>query len=171
MTGELEPNDTFAAAAASPLHITGDTVLEGTLPPFTDEDNFRLTIAAPTVVRFETFTSLFRCEGRLTILVFDLQGNVAGNGHAGCGEFVAHLTAGTYYLRIFTTGTVLAHYFLEVDYQIDRGSELEPPSMLGANDSISRASTNLLGGNKLSPRCRGLGTICDRLLHDHIYNS
>ncbi|HWO21034.1 MAG TPA: DUF4215 domain-containing protein, partial [Kofleriaceae bacterium] len=151
LTAELEPNNTPAEAAVSAVQIAGDRTIRGSFPVFSDVDVYRLTVTAPTVIRFETFTSLFDCDTGIELYLLDSLGalivsDTAGQGVGPCGALVYFLTPGTYFIRAEPAIAVaIPSYFLAVDYQTDRGAEAEPGNTAGSNDTTSTASTNLVG--------------------------
>ncbi len=153
LVAEAEPNDTFAEADASALQLTGRATLQGSIAAPGDLDVFRLTLAAPTVVRFETFAAPFDCNIATTVRLFDTAGapivaDTAGSGISLCGALVFRLDAGTFYVQVEESGNnaELASYLVDVSLQDDRGAESEPVGEQGANDTIATAEANLLGG-------------------------
>ncbi len=148
-TAELEPNGSFPEAAASALQITGDRTVAGAISTIGDQDAYRVVVAAPTVVRFETFTSIFDCNDSMWLRLYDSAGVLMVSGvQRPCNSIAIFLTAGTYFVRVeeAANNETIPSYFLAVDYQIDRGAEPEPGSTSGVNDTTSTASTNLLDG-------------------------
>jgi cysteine-rich repeat protein len=156
LVGEAEPNDTFVEADASALQLTGSTTLQGSISAPGDLDVYRLTLAAPAVVRFETFTTPFDCNLATAVRPFDAAGapivaDTAGSGIYLCGALVFRLDAGTFYVQVEESGNnaAIASYLLDVSLQEDRGAESEPIGEQGANDTIATASTNLLTGRNV----------------------
>ncbi|HWO24075.1 MAG TPA: DUF4215 domain-containing protein [Kofleriaceae bacterium] len=152
-TAELEPNDTFAEAAASPIQLAGDRVIRGAIATATDLDTYRLVVSAATVIRFEAFTSIFDCNAAVALRLYDAIGtqilaDISGLGVSVCSAIVLFVTPGTYYIRAESRfqAQAIPNYYLAVDYQIDRGAEAEPGSTSGSNDTTSTASANLVGG-------------------------
>ena len=156
VTAEVEPNDTFTDAAASTLQITGDVTIQGAITPIADQDAYQLVVAAATVVRFETFTSIFDCNTTIDLRLFDALGmpiiaDTAGQGVATCGEITFFLDPGTYFVRVEERGNnaMIASYFLAVDYQTDRGAEAEPANTSGVNETIATAAADLVNGREV----------------------
>ena len=156
ITSESEPNNTFAEADTNPVQIDGDTLLQGGLKPLGDQDVYKLTVTTGTVVRFETFASLYDCIAVATIDVrlFDAMGtpimvDTAGAGIRPCGAIIAYLDPGSYYLRVEERGNnaTLGGYFLQVEYQTFGGSDVESPTGIGANDTPATADRSLLDRN------------------------
>jgi cysteine-rich repeat protein len=150
---EAEPNNTFAEADASALQLTGRATIQGSISAPGDVDIYRLTLAAPAVVRFETFATPFDCNMATVVRLFDAAGapiiaDLAGAGISQCGALVFRLDAGTAFVQVEEPGNdaAIASYVLDVSIQEDRGAESEPIGEQGGNDTIATASTNLLGG-------------------------
>ncbi len=148
---EVEPNNTTADAMASSVQITGDTVIGGAIGTPGDVDRFQVTVATPTVVRFEAFTAFGGCAPGNTIdlRLFDaastpIVADTTGLGIGSCGAVTIFLAAGTYYVQVEERGNnaVVSQYFLEAAFQDDRGTETEP------NETFMAASVNLLGENE-----------------------
>ena len=158
---EVEPNTTSADADAAPagLQIAGDKLIRGSIGPLTtDVDRYKVTVAAQTVIRFETFGPIpGNCDTQTTVLrLFDSAGVAIGtaadstsNGINACSAIVMPLAAGTYYIQVEESGlnALIAKYFLEVDFQTDKGMELEAVNTSGLNDTFATASANLLASN------------------------
>lgn len=56
------------------------------------------------------------------------------------------LAAGTYYIQVEESGlnaVITKKYFLEVDFQTDKGMETEGVGVLGVNDTFATADVNL----------------------------
>jgi cysteine-rich repeat protein len=150
---EIEPNGTSAQADAAGIVITGDAFIGGVIGPVLgDLDRFRLELADPQIVRFETFTSLGRCDPgyATTLRLFDAAGAqiiadtgaLLGSGIANCAALVFPLPAGTFYVQVEETGnnSLLPTYLLEVQLIGDTGTETEP------NEDLASANANLAGG-------------------------
>ncbi|HSK05510.1 MAG TPA: myxococcus cysteine-rich repeat containing protein [Kofleriaceae bacterium] len=153
LVAEAEPNDTFVEADASALQLTGRATIQGSIATPGDVDIYRLTLAAPAVVRFETFTTPFDCNASTVVRLFDAAGapivaDTVGSGISLCGALVFRLDAGAVFVQVEESGNnaAIASYVLDVSLQEDRGAESEPIGEQGANDTIATASTNLLGG-------------------------
>jgi cysteine-rich repeat protein len=150
-TQELEPNDTFAAAASNPLQITSNTTIQGAIATPTDLDRFRITVSVPTVLQLETFTSEFDCVATTTVVrLFDVfASQLAASSSSGgpCGQVVRPVQPGVYYVQVEETGinAVVPTYLLRAVFLTDAGVEAEPTATQGSNDTIATASTNLVG--------------------------
>ncbi|NVB85388.1 MAG: DUF4215 domain-containing protein, partial [Kofleriaceae bacterium] len=146
---EIEPNDTTAQAMSSPLQLTGDALIGGAIATLADKDFYQVTVAAPTVVRFESFTAPNDCAAATTInlRLLDSTGTLivedTGSGLRSCGAIVMPLAAGTYFIQVEEQGNnaTIASYMLEVAFQDDVGTETEP------NETVATASVNLFGEN------------------------
>ncbi|MDQ3339122.1 MAG: DUF4215 domain-containing protein [Myxococcota bacterium] len=153
-TSEVEPNNTSPEATASTVQVTGDVVLAGAIATVGDLDRFQVTVAAPMVVRFETFTGTYgQCStaATLDVRVFDMAStqlfvDTLGGGIASCGALVVYLpAAGTYFVQVEERGNnaTVAAYYLDVEYQDDNGSETEP------NETYMTATPQLLSDNEV----------------------
>ena len=144
---EVEPNDTTVQADTALAPIAASTVLVGAIGTTADVDFFKVVVAAPTVVRFETFTAANFCDATttMTLRLMDsagtqliTEGTTNASGIASCAAIVFPLAAGTYYVKVEETGVnaVIARYYLDVQFATDRGTETEP------NETTATASTN-----------------------------
>ena len=137
-TAEVEPNGTTAQADVALPVITGNANITGAITPTTDKDLFKVVVAATSVVRFETFdpsgtdctAAAMPASMRMTLLDsagVTLKTDTVQSGIGLCPELTVLLSAGTYYIQVEKTsaGTV-AGYFLQVRFQTDAGSEVEP---------------------------------------------
>lgn len=148
---ESEPNNSTADAAANSVQITGDARIGGSITDVTDEKDFyRVTVPTDSVIRFETFTSDGDCSaGTTTLRLFDASSTQltvdGGSGIGGCAALVRFLFAGTYYIQVEETGlnASLPFYILDVQFQTNTGSEVEP------NDSNLQANGNLGSGDNV----------------------
>jgi cysteine-rich repeat protein len=157
---EVEPNGTLAEADAraldpTPVLITGDARVSGSIGAVGDLDLFRIDLAAPQVVRFETFNSTgLDCGGLTTTLRVLNSGGLllssdsglsnasyaSGIGTGGasgqCSALVLNLAAGTYYARVEETNNdgLIAAYQLQVKTLASVGSEAE------VNDTLAQAN-------------------------------
>jgi cysteine-rich repeat protein len=140
---EVEPNGTLGEAMGAPISITGDTFVTGSVGIVGDKDYFKLVLSQPAVVRFETFDSSFiDCAAGLatTLKLFSSGGaqlyvnDLSGIG--ACSAIVVRLAVGTYYVQVeeFGNNAAVAGYALEVDFQVDVGSEVE------GNDGLINAT-------------------------------
>ena len=154
-TAEVEPNDTAAnadtnATTVPALLITGTpgTVnYTGTYSAAADKDIVKLVVATQSTIRAEIFdasgadcivmpvSTMKLFDSAFVQLKTDLSGTVA-SGISGCAALVFSVAPGTYYLQ--TTGAAVGVYFMQVKFESDKGSELEP------NDTLINA--NAFGG-------------------------
>jgi cysteine-rich repeat protein len=156
---EAEPNNTLPQAATSPVQITRDNTISGTIKPIAEVDTYRVTVTTPTVVRFEALTSLYDCVGStIDLRLLDAAGmpiitdiDNIGFGVSMCGAIVAFLDAGTYFISVeeHSNNGIIADYVLQVDYQASRGTEAEAPMTMGSNDTIGTAEQKLVFGNNV----------------------
>jgi hypothetical protein len=146
---EREPNGTRAEAdviANNPmgLSITGDMRISGAIGALGDVDVYRLTVAEPSVFRFETFDATgVSCQGistSLRILNADLYSDQF-SGIGSCSALVVRLAAGTYYLEVSESGNddLISGYVLEANLAHNVGSEAEMAE--GSNDSLASAES------------------------------
>jgi cysteine-rich repeat protein len=153
LSSEAEPNNTLPEATANVVQITGDTTIQASLKPVADVDVYRVTVATPTVIRFETLTSLYECvAATIDLRLFNSSGgaivtDTVGSGISQCGAIVVFLDAGTYFISVEERGNNLAisDYVLQVDYQTARGAESEPATATGVNDTPATADRSMLG--------------------------
>jgi cysteine-rich repeat protein len=137
-TAEVEPNGTTAQADVALPVITGNANITGAVTPTLDKDIFKVVVAATSVVRFETFdptgydctAALIAAPMKMTLLDSGgvaLKTDTSTSGIGNCAELTVLLSAGTYYVQVekSTSGTI-AGYFLQVRFQADDGSEVEP---------------------------------------------
>ncbi len=149
---EVEPNGTFALADAAPVQVSGSALIRGALPTGADLDVYRVTVASPTVVRFETFTTLRDCDTTTTttLRLFNAAGmQLATDNTSGlrsCSALVFSLPAGTFYVQVEETGTnaAIARYFLEVAFTPFAGAEVEAPGVSGGNNTTATAEPALV---------------------------
>jgi cysteine-rich repeat protein len=151
-TQEIEPNASGAQADATGIVITGDTRIAGAIGLPGDLDRFRINLAAPQYVRFETFSTLGVCTPSVTttLRLFNAAGAaiitdtgpLQGSGIRLCAALVFPLPAGVSYVQVERTGNLapLPTYVLEVEVLGDAGAESE------ANDNLGIADPNLGGG-------------------------
>jgi cysteine-rich repeat protein len=146
---EVEPNATSAEADAAGINSDGTTLFGGAIGTVGDVDRFRVDLAAPSFIRFETFTSIDDCSANnaMTLRVFDAANNslvtdgLGGifSGIQSCAAITFPLPAGTFYVQVEESGNnaLLPSYLLEVQSQADFGTETEP------NEDIATASLNI----------------------------
>jgi cysteine-rich repeat protein len=165
LTAEVEPNGTQAEAAASALEITGSATIQGSIAGAGDVDVYRVAVAAPTVVRFETLTSFYDCTAPTAtdVRLFDAAGapifadvptgtsHPGSSGISGCGAIVMPLPAGTYYVSVEERGNdaAIATYYLSIGFEADRTAETEPSNTRGSNDTTAIADKHLLDGSEI----------------------
>jgi cysteine-rich repeat protein len=157
VTSETDPNDSAAQADAAGLIISSDTLLAGTITDVTDEKDFyRVEVATPSVVRFETFTSLspvFDCNATTTTLrLFQANGTTqiatdSTSGIRSCSALILALNPGVYYIQVEESGTNanVPLYFLEAIFLLDQGAETEGSGIIGVNDTSATAESALDG--------------------------
>ncbi|MCP3139297.1 DUF4215 domain-containing protein [Pyxidicoccus xibeiensis] len=139
-SAEVEPNGTRTEADAratggAPVRVTGSTRFTGSLPSDSDLDLYRVELAAPTVVRFETFHGgLLRCgfDVDTRVRLLDTAGAVTAvsydEGISACAALTVHLAAGTHYVEVSATpGRESSFaYVLDVSFLASAGGETEP---------------------------------------------
>jgi cysteine-rich repeat protein len=153
-TSEVEPNDTIAQADTALPLITASTNILGAITPTGDVDTFKLSIATERVVRFEVFDATGATIGAdcttitaaMNLKLLDAAGTLlkqdipssdtAASGiTANCPALIVNLVPGTYYIQAAKTATgTIAAYLLQIKYETDNGSELEP------NETIATAT-------------------------------
>ena len=140
-TAEVEPNGSPAEADASLAPIAGSAAIAGSIGAVGDVDAFRLSLAAPAVVRFETLDATgASCSIATTLRLLDAGGiellSDDNSGVASCSAMVLALDAGTYYATVEQRGNdaTISSYLLDISFQSDGGSEAEP------NDARAQAS-------------------------------
>jgi cysteine-rich repeat protein len=146
---EIEPNGSVAEADANGIIISDDALFSGSITDVADElDFYRVEIAsAPTVVRFELFTTFGDCDATTTTLrLRDAAGTqiVTDNisGIRSCSAILFPFeTAGVFYIQVEEAGTNanIPAYVLEANFQDDVGTEVEP------NEDIATANIGLDG--------------------------
>lgn len=145
---EIEPNGTSAQADATGIVATGNALFGGVIGNIGDQDRFRLDLAAPQVIRFETFSAVGVCLNGITttLRIFNAAGaqlaTDTNSGIANCSAIMFPLPAGTYYVQVEETGnnSAIPTYLLEIAVQTDTGVETEP------NEDLLSADLNLAGG-------------------------
>jgi cysteine-rich repeat protein len=165
---EAEPNNSIADADAralgpTPIVINADVVIAGAITDLTDEkDLFRVEVAAPSVVRFETFDSIASADcgaTTTTLRLFNAGGTQiatdpvggATAGIRGCAALVVNLAAGVFYIQIEETGTNAntGTYRLEVNFQSNAGAELEDNGALATANPLGGSDVFILGGHQV----------------------
>ncbi|MFP2926322.1 DVUA0089 family protein [Pyxidicoccus sp. 3LG] len=150
-SAEVEPNGTRAEADArasdgTPVRITGSTRLAGLLSSVEDLDLYRVEVAAPTVVRFESFHGgLQRCDSgadtqvRLRDAAGDLVTTSFDEGIELCGALTFHLAAATHYVEVSSAQSAEAPfaYVLDVAFLASVGGETEPNETLATATALS----------------------------------
>jgi cysteine-rich repeat protein len=107
---EVEPNGTSPQADVAGIIINGDVQIGGAIGAIGDLDRFRMELAAPQVVKFETFTTLGQCNNGFatTLRLFDAAGApiiadtgpLNGSGIGNCAALTFPLPAGTFYVQV-----------------------------------------------------------------------
>jgi hypothetical protein len=160
-TSEVEPNDNTTEAAAraddaSPVSLTGDGSISGTVGSVTGKDVFEIDLAAPSVVRLESFDGTGReCTGGMTstLRLMDSSGTQtradAGSGISGCAALVVRLPGGVSYVSIEETGqdATIPAYVLETDVLDSSGSESEPNETTSTATDTTGSSFFVDGGH------------------------
>jgi cysteine-rich repeat protein len=154
---EVEPNDTTAQADASAAQLTGSATVTGAIGAVGDKDLYRLTLAAPSVVRLETLDpSGVDCTLATTLRLFDSGGTQLysddNSGMSTCSALVLNLAAGTYYVGVEQQGNTatLAAYELQVRVEASAGGEVEPNDTSAQATVVSGADVFVLGGHQVN---------------------
>jgi cysteine-rich repeat protein len=165
-TAEVEPNGTFAEADAraldpTPILITGQsTTISGAITPIADKDIFKMTLAAASVVRFETFDGTGSgCAGGITTVLRVFNSDAVPlqlvtdttTGISSCSAIVYNLAAGSYYVQVEESGNnaTLAAYRLQVKVQADKGAESEPNATAVEADPLSGSDVFVFGNHQV----------------------
>lgn len=151
---EVEPNGTIAEAAATSLVLTGPALVRGGLTAGDDEaDLFRVTLAAPGVLRAELFEgdAAADCPTLTTTLrVFDAVGVQLAtdddSGLGGCSAMALPLPAGTFYLQVEERGAdaSIERYALQVSFPAAGPDEVEPNDGAPTATPVGVFSTDLV---------------------------
>ena len=159
VTFEVEPNDTTAQADAVGTLINADVKISGAIGVVDDQDVFRIELASPSVVRFETFDSSgVNCLGGMTTVLTLLNsggGTVVSDTSSGI-ELVLRagrdLAAGVHYIRVNESGNnaTIATYVLEANIQADAGAEVEPNESTADPDALPGTEVFILGGHQVN---------------------
>jgi cysteine-rich repeat protein len=160
---ESEPNNNFLQADAKPV-ISASTVLAGSIGVTGDKDFFKLSVAAPSVVRFENFEGLTTdCPTiATTIRLFDSakaqlkldtpasESSIA-SGIKACAALVAALDAGTYYVQVEKTGNnaAIPIYSFDVKFETPAGNEVEPNDALAQATSVAGSDVWVFGNHQV----------------------
>jgi cysteine-rich repeat protein len=165
-TAEVEPNGTFAEADAravdpTPILITGEsTTISGAITPIADKDIFKMTLAASSVVRFETFDGTGSgCAGGITTVLRLFNSNAVPlqlvsdttTGISSCSAIVYNVPAGTYYVQVEENGNnaLIAAYRLQVKIHADRGAESEPNATSAQTDVLPGSDVFIFGSHQV----------------------
>jgi cysteine-rich repeat protein len=153
---EVGANDTKSAADSNVIQLTASGgLVVGSIATMSDVDVYRVTLATPQVMRFETFSRAGDCVAsnpqypfatRLRVFnsLFVQMYEDTNSGIEECSAVVASLAAGTYYVSVEQAGFgAIPSYFLEVKPQAAAGQESEP------NDTQPTADSNLGTGNNV----------------------
>jgi hypothetical protein len=109
-------------------------------------DLYRVELAAPTVVRFETFHGgVLRCDvgGDTRVRLLGSTGTLvaesSGEGLRECAALLYHLTAGVHYVEVSASpnGEVPFTYVLETTFLASAGVEAEPNEVLASANTLS----------------------------------
>jgi cysteine-rich repeat protein len=155
---EIEANDTFAQADASALQITDlHTTISGAIAVVGDKDYFRFTLAADSVVRFETFDGTgANCTTIATAIRLYNAAQVqlyvdTTSGIGSCSALVTNLAAGTYYVQVERSGNsgTIAAYRLETTVLTSAGSELEANDTIATANRLSLRDTHTFGDHQV----------------------
>jgi cysteine-rich repeat protein len=154
---EMEPNGSPAEADAALAPISASTTIAGSIGPVGDVDMFRLSLAAPTVIRFETIGSSGTiCPFASTVRVLDSGGIqlVADDngGISSCSALVLALDAGTTYATVEQRGSVstISSYLLEISFQTDLGGEAEPNDVRAQATPLSGTDVVIAGSHAVT---------------------
>ena len=157
-TTEPEPNDTQAQADGNPV-ITGNALFLGAIGASGDKDIYKVTVATPSVVRFETFeTGNLDCPTLgLTMKLFDsafvqkkidVQGAVNASGINNCAAIVLTLPAGSYYVQLEkTVAGVAPKYVFQVRFSTSVGAEIEPNGGSATATPLPGTEMNISGAH------------------------
>ncbi len=158
-TPEVEPNDSTALAAGSSVQISATRRISGSISVGSDRDFYRVNVAAPSVVRFETFGPVLGdCPSGMgtTLRVYNAAGsefvNDSTSGIGNCSAVVANLSVGTWYVSVEDAGLndAIGAYILETVFETNRGSETEPNDTRNEPDAVSGTDVYVLGGHQLN---------------------
>jgi cysteine-rich repeat protein len=156
-TNEVEKNNTQAQADANPV-IIGDGQLVGSIGSG-DKDIFKVTLAASSVVRFETFEGVtLDCPTiDLTMKLFDstftqqkidVQGSSNASGINNCAALVLALPAGSYYVQLEkTTAGTVPRYAFQTKFSTSVGSEIEPNDTSATATPLAGTEMNVAGAH------------------------
>jgi CARDB/Bacterial pre-peptidase C-terminal domain/Bacterial Ig domain len=145
---EVEPNGTTAQADAravdpSPVALTGDSVIGGSISPLGDKDIFRMNLASASVIRIESFdASGVDCLPGPEPVVRILNSSGAtiatdnASGIGDCGSLVMRLSSGVSYIQVedLNNDELVAEYRLEISRFTLATNESE------GNDTIATAN-------------------------------
>lgn len=160
-TAELEPNDDLAGAdaaavAATPVKITGTTVISGAITVF-DEDYFTMSLAQPTVVRLETFDGTGAdCTIQTTLRIWSGAGiQLHADDNSGiftCSALVVPLPAGSYYVSVEerTGGGTIPAYVLQASFEASAGPEIEPNDAQPTATALAGSDVYALGDHAVN---------------------
>lgn len=155
VTQEVEPNNTTAQADATGLVASADFKLLGSISTAGDKDYLKVQVTTPGVVRFETFdgTSTGCASISTEVTLYDSAGTQVGysldNGILNCSALTTYLNAGTYYVAVneYGNNSTIPSYILEVKFNANGGSEVEPNDTTSAATNISTNHTYVFGGH------------------------
>jgi len=152
---EIEPNNTSAQADATLQVSTGNSRYTGAVTPVADLDRYRLDLAAPSFVRFETFSKQNDCTGLTTTLRLFNAGGVeqvtdSTSGIGSCSSVIFPVPAGPSYVQVEETGNnaTVPLYLLDIKTVTNKGNETEPnETQAAANANIQSGSDVFVFGN------------------------
>ncbi|EYF06985.1 DUF4215 domain-containing protein [Chondromyces apiculatus] len=161
---EVEPNNTSVdadarALDATPVVFTHSGRVSGAITPAADVDRYRVELAAPSTVRFETFdgagitcptTGLSTALRIYSATGVELYADTT-TGINSCSALIVNLPAGVYYAQVAaaSTTTTIAAYQLEVHVQADLGVETEPNETQATANHIYDSNVFALGGHQV----------------------
>jgi cysteine-rich repeat protein len=133
---ESEANDSVAQANLQPVNLNAQSnVVSGAIGAIGDKDLFKVTLAANSVIRLETFgPSGNDCPPGMstTLRLLNAGGvelyNDSIKGIDNCSALEVNAAVGTYYAQVekAQNNGLIAAYKLEVKIQPSKGSEIEP---------------------------------------------
>jgi cysteine-rich repeat protein len=158
---EVEPDNTIAQANASPVQVSGDALITGSIGVIGDKDYYKVTVATPGVIRFETFEVLYDCTNVSTTLRLYDSSNVqiktdspdtVESGINNCAALVnPFFSAGTYYIEVEQiANNATTPYLLQVKYLTNLGNEVEPNDLQSQATSTSGADFAIYGDHSVS---------------------
>jgi cysteine-rich repeat protein len=157
VTAESESNNTTALADTKPALGGPSSAVTGSIGAIGDKDIFKLTVAANSIVRLETFgPSGDDCPAPIatTLKLLSAAGvqlySDSGRGIGACSALEVVVAAGTYYVQVEEAGNnaTIAAYRLEVKVQTSKGNEVEPNNSLGTPTTLAGNDVFIFGGHQ-----------------------